>query len=447
MFVYLFYLLIPTLYEKTWIQSNIETKFFKDFKINLSSSADISYRILPTPHFLIKNSRISLNKPKSQEFIADVKDLKVFLSQKNFFDREKLYIKKIVISNANFSLFKKDIEKIDQYINQQFSKKKITIKSSNIFFKNNSEEVIAISKVSEAELFFDEKKLLNLFSLKGQVYAIPFIFNFKNTNGSIKKTEFNFKAKSLKLNIFNESTKKIENLINGVNVISIFNYSLNTIYKVKDKLISFASKDTKFTYKGKFSIDPFDAILNIDLGNKEISKIFDLNPILIEFIKSEILFNDNLSINTSILASSNSKNEFIQNIKINFHIKNGQINFDNTKLVNDKIGSIELTDSNLFLNDHNLVLNTNIKINIKDTDSLFSFLQTSKKSRKHIKDILVNLDYYFLDNQIKFNNFKIDDNEVSDQFLDIIKDLNVNNIDNSIKSRIFINQLLNAYEG
>jgi len=102
LFFYLFYLLIPTLYEKSWIQSNIENRFFKDFKINLSSSADISYRILPAPHFLIKNSKISLNEPESQEFIADIKDLKIFLSQKNFFDKEKLYIQKVIIDKANF---------------------------------------------------------------------------------------------------------------------------------------------------------------------------------------------------------------------------------------------------------------------------------------------------------------------------------------------------------
>ena len=39
---------------KSWVQSNIENKFLKEFKINLSSSADISYEFLPAPHFLIK---------------------------------------------------------------------------------------------------------------------------------------------------------------------------------------------------------------------------------------------------------------------------------------------------------------------------------------------------------------------------------------------------------
>ena len=58
LFIYLFYLLIPLLYDKTWVQTNIESKLLNEFKLNLSSSGDISYRILPSPHFLIKDSKI-----------------------------------------------------------------------------------------------------------------------------------------------------------------------------------------------------------------------------------------------------------------------------------------------------------------------------------------------------------------------------------------------------
>ena len=61
LFLYLFYLLIPLLYDKTWLQANIESKLLNEFKVNLSTSADISYRILPAPHFLIKDSKIIFN--------------------------------------------------------------------------------------------------------------------------------------------------------------------------------------------------------------------------------------------------------------------------------------------------------------------------------------------------------------------------------------------------
>ena len=83
LFSYLFYLLIPLLYDKNWVQNNIENKIFNEFKMNLSSSADISYRILPSPHYLIKNSKILLGSTKSKKSINKIKNLKVFISQKN----------------------------------------------------------------------------------------------------------------------------------------------------------------------------------------------------------------------------------------------------------------------------------------------------------------------------------------------------------------------------
>ena len=89
LFFYLFYLLIPLLYDKTWVQTNVESKLQNEFKINLSTSANISYRILPAPHFLIKDSKILVPDEGKQKSIAEIKDFKIFLNQRNFFDKKK----------------------------------------------------------------------------------------------------------------------------------------------------------------------------------------------------------------------------------------------------------------------------------------------------------------------------------------------------------------------
>ena len=59
--IYLFYLSIPNFYDKTWVQNTIEDKLLKDFNIDFSMSADITYNILPTPNFLIKDVKIFIN--------------------------------------------------------------------------------------------------------------------------------------------------------------------------------------------------------------------------------------------------------------------------------------------------------------------------------------------------------------------------------------------------
>ena len=452
LFVYLFYLLIPLLYDKDWIQNNIESKIFSEFKINISTSADISYRILPSPHFLIKDSKILIENDKSKKSIADVKNLKVFLSQKNFFDKEKMILTKLNIDNANFSLLRNEIKILNNH-NNQFSNKKIKINKSNIFFKDNLNEVITIIKINEAILFFDDEEELNLFNLKGNVFGTSFTIELKNKNDSLTTKEINFKTKSLKLNIFNKSIVENNNINSGTNIISFLNTTIRTKYNIKEKIITFTNdnsrlNNSKINYKGELSINPFDLDLNINLGKYKISKLFTLNTILKEFLKTELLFNENLTLRLSILAETNALDEIFQNAKINFNIVNGKINLDNSTFINNKIGLLQLNKSNLFLKNNALILNTNISVTIKDSKALFSSLNTNKKSRKEIKNILVNLDYNFLNNEIKFNQVKVDNNIiVKDNFLNVMDGFNDNNFNNLTKSRRLLNELLNLYEG
>ena len=128
------------------------------------------------------------------------------------------------------------------------------------------------------------------------------------------------------------------------------------------------------------------------------------------------------------------------------NIINGKINFDESIFINNKIGILNITNSNLFYENNRLLINTDIKIDIKNLDSLFSFLQTPKKARKPLKNIFINLDYDFLTNQIVFNNLKINDNEVNDELFRIIGRFNDNSINNMIKSRRVLNDLISAYE-
>ena len=452
LFLYLFYLSIPILYKKSWIQKNIEIQIRYEFKINLSTSSDISYRILPSPHFLIQNSKILLGDSKNLKSIADVKTLRVFISQKNFFNKEKMSLKKLLIDKANFSLLRKEFKILNKHSKRQFSNKKIKINNSNIFLKDNLSEIIAIIKIDKAALFFDNEKKLNLFKLKGNTFGVPFVFDFENKNYSIDNTKINFEAKSLNLNIFNEFIHEDSSSSFGKIIISILNSTFKTKYNVKEKLITFTSDNTKLNnskinYSGKLSINPFDLDLNINLGNYKIFQLFNLNPIFKEFIESKLLFNDNLSLKISALASTNVKNQIFQNANINLNIVNGKINFDKTILTNDDIGLLELNKSNLYFENDKLILNTNLFLDIKNSDRLFSFLNTSKKSRKKIKNILINLDYDFSSNEIKFNKVKIDNRVLGDQFLNIIEGFSNNNSNNLIKTRRLLNKLLSIYEG
>jgi len=451
LFVYLFYLLIPLLYDKTWVQINIENKLLNEFKVNISTSASISYRILPAPHFLIKDSKILIVKGEKKQSIAEVKDLQIFLSQMNFFNKKKINIKKIIISNANFTLSRSDLKLLNKIISKKFPKKKIKINKSNIFFKDNIEEIISIIKVDKTTLFFDDQKLSNFFNLEGEIFNVPFAFTFNNREDSIRSKEIDFFAKQLRLNIFNKSITK-KKLTSGENNISFLKSKFRTKYNIKEKIITFKSDNSRLnkslvSYDGKLSISPFDLNFNINLDDYKISELFSINPILIEFIKTGLLFNDNISVNTSININSSLRNDIFHNAKINFNIINGKIHLDKTNFVNDDIGSLQLSKSDLSYKNNELVFVSDMLINIKNSKKLFSFLNTSKSSRKKFQNILINFEYNFLSNKIKFNNLKIDNNAVSSQFLSIINGFNDNGLNNLNKSRRILNDLFKVYAG
>jgi len=240
----LFYLSIPVLYDKNWVQKNIESLLLKDFKIYFSLSSDMSYRILPSPHYLIKDSKIFKegNKTSSQ---AEIKKLKVFVSQKNFFNKKKMTFKYIEIDNANFSLLNNDLKILKNNIPNKFSSKKIKINNSNIILKKNLSETISIIRISKALLFHDDKNLLNLFKLKGDIFDIPFNLDYERKFDSLKKEEVNFVAKTLKLNIFNTRNGLKNNKNQGKNIISFLQSKINTDYKIEDDTMIFNSDNSE----------------------------------------------------------------------------------------------------------------------------------------------------------------------------------------------------------
>ena len=79
LFIYLFYLSIPTLYNKDLLQKELTEKILKEHNLNISLSSDITYLILPSPHILIKNAKIFNNDEKNPAELSKIKKLKVFI--------------------------------------------------------------------------------------------------------------------------------------------------------------------------------------------------------------------------------------------------------------------------------------------------------------------------------------------------------------------------------
>ena len=186
LFLYLFYLSIPSLYDKGFIQAKLSKMITEEYNINLSLSSDINYNILPRPHILIKNSKFYTNDLTSPKELGQIKKIKIFISQKNFFDQKNIEIKSILINQANFSLKAEDLNYLIKFIEKKFSKKKLNINNSNFFYIDDNENVISIFPVKKLSLFFDEKKFQNFLSSRGKFFTMPYRFNWnKDFNKNI----------------------------------------------------------------------------------------------------------------------------------------------------------------------------------------------------------------------------------------------------------------------
>ena len=458
LFLYLFYLSIPNLYNKNWVQNTIENKLLKEFKINFSTSSEISYNILPSPHFLIKNSKIFRHDDKKTNSLSEIKKLRIFISQKNLFKKKNIYIKSVLIDDANFYLYKKDFNLLDKINFEQLTDKKIKVIKSNIFFKNNSDKTFAIVKMSKAILFYDKLNLLNILNLTGEIFNLPFSLSLNQTTFSPEIREVNRKvnidSKKIKLKVFNESTLKPSGIVTGLNKTTILNSKISSKYnmnknKNKIRFMSTQSKikNTMMSYNGKLSTEPFDLSLDIDVSKIELTKILDNNSIFFELLKTQLFFNENISANISLNTKFLKRDEIFDWAKFNFNIVNGSINFNKTKLINDKIGSLELVKSRLYFDENKLILNSDIVIDIKDSDNLYSYLQTTKNKRIPIKKVYFNINYDFLVDQILFNNFRIDDGDNENEIVKIINNFYSNKDNNTNTTRRMLNKLFSFYEG
>ena len=163
LFSCLFYLSIPTLYSHGRLQTDLTKKLSQEFNLNTALSANIHYKILPSPNFEISN--VLLNTDDNNKFndYAEIKTMKIYVSLKNLHNQNRLEIKNIVISKANFNINKNSYDYVNNYLKNKLSNKKIQIKKSKIFFKesNSTKDVVVLSTISKSSLFYDKKDNAN----------------------------------------------------------------------------------------------------------------------------------------------------------------------------------------------------------------------------------------------------------------------------------------------
>ena len=450
-FLYLLYLSIPGIVISENIQKELEKKLKKEYNLDFALTPDINYSILPKPHYIINDVVIFTEKMGYQKEFSQIKKLRIFINQNNFFKMNNI-IKKIEIKNANFFIENSDFNFINNFLNRRFSKNSIKVLKSKIFYKSNEGQIVSFLSLENIQIFYDEIKNENLFISDGEIFNIPFTFDWKydeNLKEKITKVKFN----PLKLNFLNKS--KIGDETKNLKV-NFKRSKLNTNYFFKEDTINLESINSflgtiKFNYKGQINLEPFDFQIDSEIQKLDINKILPNKNILDEIFSEEFLLNENFNGRLAIKSNNLNNGGFFNEILINSNYVGEKIELSNSKLSNKKIGSLNLDYGNIYLEEENIFFKGKFNFEIFDKNRFYRKFLVSKKNQREIDKIYFGLIYNLSksDAKIFFISLNKDKQEVNDNLDNLIYSFNNKSItiNNWISLRSFVNKILSSYSG
>ena len=116
-FLTLVYFLIPTAYNKELIQKEIKNQIYQKYNIEVKFDNRIQYNFFPKPHFSSKNLFIYNDKKK----IGEVKNFKIFIDFKNFFNFNEIQTENVIFDKADFNFKKSDLSFFSYRFNYIFN--------------------------------------------------------------------------------------------------------------------------------------------------------------------------------------------------------------------------------------------------------------------------------------------------------------------------------------
>jgi len=436
LFLYLFYLSIPSLYDKGFLQTQLNKMINEEFNINISLSSDLTYSILPKPHIEIKNVKIYTDNLDSPKELGQIKKIKIFISQKNFFEQKNIEIKSITINNANFSIRHEDIGILRKFIEKKLSKKKLKIRNSNFFYIDNNDDVISIFPISKLDLYFDEENSKNIINSQGLFFNIPYRLKWnKDFIKNIYSTFFKINKLNLRVENF---TEKKNSLLLMKNFIFFRNTEIQTNISSKKNLIKIKSnndskvKNNSLSYNGLIELNPFHLNMDVNLKKLNFNKSIFHNNLLHGIFELRQLYNKSLSLYINLQIENLIKNKLFDSSRILITVKNGNINFNNT-VFNGKMGNLNVVNSRIENVNDDLIFDANFVFNIFSKSEFYRLFQINKKNRKKINNVYFDIKYNLTKNKFEISNLIFDpgkikaEEELTEMLDSYIKSLKINN--------------------
>ena len=435
------YYLIPTVYDKDLVQLEIKNQLYKKYNINIKFNQQIKYGLLPKPHF---NSK-SLSIIRNEKEIALVKDFKIYIKTNNFFSFKEVVFKDLIFDKTDFNIYQSDLAFFTSLLKTEASENKIIIKDSNIFFKNENEDILFINKIKKSEFFYDSYNLINVFKSKNKIFNVPYKLTVKNDKfNKLVSSEFN--SQQVRLNIQNQISYDSENQ-KGLIEILFVNRGTSIKYELNKNSLRFYTEGKKNNYNGSVEFKPFYLKADFDYDGLSTKGLFNDESIIYNLIKSEIFNNENLNININLNVKDIVNIDELNNLFLNLVIESGNISLSDSNIMWKDDLKINLTESLLSYDQDEIYLTGKIKVDIKDTNDFYKSFQVKKDYRKKINEIQFDFNYNLTGQKISFNNFEID-NKPSKNIESFVERFNLNEkFFNKITFKNFVNDFFKVYFG
>ena len=440
-FLTLVYFLIPTAYNKELIQKEIKNQIYQKYNIVVKFDNRIQYNFFPKPHYSSKNLSILSDKRK----IAKVKNFKIFIDFKNFFNFNEIQTEDVIFDKADFNFKKSDLSFFTDLLKTEPNRNVIKIKRSNLFFTNSDDEVLFINQINDSNFYYDLKNLKNALVLKGKVFNVP----YKLIIGNDKLNEildFEFTSKKLVLKIENETDYKKENDTGNLKI-SFKNKNNIFGYQINKNSLDITSEDNNKIFRGLIEFKPFYLVSNFKYQTFRIKDLL-YNSFFIEILKSQILDNKNLNAIVNFDVKNVYDFDRFSDLSLKLKIEEGNYNFSNSNIIWKENVNVSFSDAFLDFDKEKINFNGRTSFDVKNQDEFFKFFQIKKDLRKNIGKIELDFNYDFNEEKITFDNLRID-NKSNKKIEEIISNFNSNSkkFFNKITFKNFVNDILAAYFG
>ena len=444
--LFLSYLSLPNIHNKQDVALEIEKNLKNKLNLEFNFQEDLDYKFLPRPHFTTNNSSIRFK----EDSITEIKKLKVYVSLENLFSLKGMKIDHVILEKANFNLKKDNYNFFYNLLDGNFNDFKFEILDSNIFYRSLENEILFINNISNAKYYFDTKEIRNMLYSNNEIFNLP--YSIKIFEDKIEKKIYSeINLESLRLQI-NNQTKYSNKNYSGLSELTFINSKSLAEYEVNDNFFKFKFIDKlqnpEFSYEGKFNLKPFYSNIRGKTNEIDFSPLFSSNGIIKEILKTEIFNKKNIDFNLIITGNSIKKLNDFKNVLLKSKIQEGLIDIDQTKMNWKNNINFEFLDSLIYVKQEKLILDSNVIIDINNSNELYKFLLTPKNLRKKISKININFAYLFDEKNIKIKNIRVDGETIEKSkftFDDIY--LKENNLQNKIYFKNLLNEAIKNYAG